>query len=207
MLYSHETSPACRIRVTLDTVYNCRCYAFICWNGLEVAGLLQTVFLEIPPNCICDEEYSSSPDQLHANLYSSTAFCIRLNSSKIHSSNNNVAACTAHFIPLHALQLLVQHAYQHPQPRIQHPLSFEYFTCCIFSTHAPLTMLGSSGSRIQLGDHADLPDLLLIPLFVVFFNRILNLLKLQDRFLIIFTAINGNELKGPFSPHCNKDEQ
>ena len=78
MLYSHETSPACRIWVTLDTVYSCWCYAFICWNGLEVEGLLQVVFLEIPPNCICGEEYSSSPDQLHAlcggaNLYSSTA--------------------------------------------------------------------------------------------------------------------------------------
>ena len=103
----------CRIWVTLDTVYNCQCYAFICWNGLEVEGLLQVVFLEIPPNCIRGEEYSSSPDQLHAfwgnaNLYLSTALCIKLNSSKIHSSNNNIAVCAAPFIPLHALQLLVQ---------------------------------------------------------------------------------------------------
>ena len=76
MLYSHETSPACRIQVALDTVYNCWCYAFICWNGLEVEGLLQAIFLEIPLNCIWCEEYSSSPGQLHAlcaNLYSSTA--------------------------------------------------------------------------------------------------------------------------------------
>ena len=56
----------CRIRVTLDAVYNCWCYAFICWNGLEVEGLLQVVFLETPPNYIHGEEYSSSPDQLHA---------------------------------------------------------------------------------------------------------------------------------------------
>ena len=26
-------------RVTLETVYDCRCYAFICWNACEVAGL------------------------------------------------------------------------------------------------------------------------------------------------------------------------
>ena len=72
----------------------------------------------------------------NANLYSSTALCIRLKSSKIHSSNNNVAACAAPFILPHALQLLVQHAYQHPQLCIQHPLSFEYFTCCILSAHS-----------------------------------------------------------------------
>ena len=108
MLYSHTTSPACRIRVTLDTVYNCQCYAFICWDGSEIEGLLQAVFLEIPPNFIRGEEYSSPPDQLHAlcgdaNLYSSTVICIRLNSSKINSSNNNVAACAAPFIPLYSL--------------------------------------------------------------------------------------------------------
>ena len=40
-----------------------------------------------------------------ANLYSITAFCIRLNSSKVHSSNNNVATCAAPFIPPHSLQL------------------------------------------------------------------------------------------------------
>ena len=191
-------------RVTLDTEFFCQCYASICWNGSEVEGLLQTVFLEIPPNCIHGKDYSPSSDQLHAlcgnaNLYLSTAFCIRLNSSKIHSSNNNVAAWAAPFIPPHALQLLVQHTYQHPQPRIQHPLSFEYFTCCLLSARTPLTVLKPSGPRIQLRDHTDLHDLPLIPLFVVFFNRILNLSKLQNSFLIIFTAINGNELKGPFS--------
>ena len=37
----------------------------------------------------------------NANLYSSTVFCIRLNSSKIHSSNNNVATCAAPFILSH----------------------------------------------------------------------------------------------------------
>ena len=127
----------CRIRVTLDTVYNCQCYAFICWNGLEVKVCCRQ--LEIPPNCIRDKEYSSSFDQLHAlenaNLYLSTALCIRLNSSKIHSSNNNVAACAAPFILPHTLQLLIQCAHQHPQPRIQHPLSFEYFTSCLLSAH------------------------------------------------------------------------
>ena len=125
----------CRLRVTLDTVYNCQCYVFICWNGLEVEVCCR--WLEIPLNCIRGKEYSSSFDQLHtfgnANLYLSTALYIRLNSSKIHSSNNNIAVCAAPFILLHALQLLIQHAYQHPQPRIQHPLSFEYFTCCILS--------------------------------------------------------------------------
>ena len=60
-------------------------------------------------------------------------------------------------------------------------------------------MLEPSGSRIQLRDHTDLIDLLLIPLFVVFFNRILNLSKLQNSLLIIFTTLNGNELKGPFT--------
>ena len=70
----------------------------------------------------------------NANLYSEYSFlCIRLNSSQIHSSNINIAACAAPFIPLHTLQLLVQCAYQHPQPHIQHSLSFEYFTCCILS--------------------------------------------------------------------------
>ena len=52
-------------------------------------------------------------------------FCIRLNSSKIHSSNNNVAACAAPFIPLRPSQLQVQCTYQLPQPRIQYPLSIE----------------------------------------------------------------------------------
>ena len=55
----------CRIRVTLDTVYNCWCYAFICWNGSKVVGLLQTVLLEIPLNCIYGEECSPSYDQVH----------------------------------------------------------------------------------------------------------------------------------------------
>ena len=59
--------------------------------------------------------------------------CIRLNSSKIHTSNNNLATCAAPFIPLHSSQLRIQHTYQLPQPRIQYPLSFEYFTCCTLS--------------------------------------------------------------------------
>ena len=128
-----------RIRVTLDTVYNCWCYAFICWNGLEVKGFYCRQ-LNIPLNCIRGRECSPSSDQLHAFggamqiCTLSTAFlCIRINSSKIDRSNNHIAACAAPFIPLHALQLLVQHAYQHPQPCIQHPLSFEYFTCCMLS--------------------------------------------------------------------------
>ena len=52
--------------------------------------------------------------------------CIRLISPEIHSSNNNTAAHARLFIPVHALQLLVQHAYQHPQAPSQQPLSFEY---------------------------------------------------------------------------------
>ena len=59
--------------------------------------------------------------------------CIRLNSSKIHSSNNNLTACTAPFIPPHSSQLRILRTYQLPQPRIQYPLSFEYFTCCTLS--------------------------------------------------------------------------
>ena len=59
--------------------------------------------------------------------------CIRLNSSKIHGSNNNLTACAAPFIPPHSSQLWVQRPYQLPQPRIQYPLSFEYFTCCRLS--------------------------------------------------------------------------
>ena len=55
--------------------------------------------------------------------------CIWLNSSKIHTSNNNLATCAAPFIPPHSSQLWIQRAYQLPQPRIQYPLSFEYFTC------------------------------------------------------------------------------
>ena len=128
----------CRIWVTLDTVCNCWCYAFISWNGFEVDFCCR--WLEILLNCICSEEYSSSFDQLHtlgdANLYLSTALCMRLNSSKIHSSTNNVAACAARFILLCTLQLLIQYTYQHPQLLIQHPLSFEYFTCCKLSAHS-----------------------------------------------------------------------
>ena len=119
----------------------------------------------------------------NANLYSEYSFlCIRLNSSKIHSSNNNIAACTAPFVLPHTLQLMVQCTYRHPQPCIQHALSFEYFTCCILSMHAPLAVLEPSGSRIQLKDHKDLLDLPLIPLFIVFFNKILDLSKLQNNF-------------------------
>ena len=47
--------------------------------------------------------------------------CIRLNSSKIHTSNNNLAACAAPFIPPHSSQLWIQHAYQLPQPCIKYP--------------------------------------------------------------------------------------
>ena len=128
----------CKIQVTLDTVYKCQCYAFICWNGLEVEVCCRQ--LEIMPNCIHGRGYSSSFDQLHAlgnaNLYLSTTLCIRLNNSKNHSSNKHIAACAAPFIHLHALQLLIQCTYQHPQPHIQHPLSFEHFTCCILSAHS-----------------------------------------------------------------------
>ena len=60
--------------------------------------------------------------------------CIRLNSSKIHSSNNNLTACAAPFIPPHSSQLRIQCTYQLPQLHIQYPLSFEYFTCCTLST-------------------------------------------------------------------------
>ena len=35
-------------------------------------------------------------------------FCIRLNSSRIHSSNNHIATCAASFIPLRSFQLQVQ---------------------------------------------------------------------------------------------------
>ena len=153
----------CRIRVTLDTVYNCQCYAFICWNGSKVVGLLQAVLLEIQPNCIHGEECSPSyrPSTCFwgdANLYPSTAFCIRLNSSKIHNSNNNVAACTAPFIPPHSLQLwdtacLSASLASHSTPSqlwVFHKLHTQ-------SVGAPPTDIGSSqDQRIQ---HRDLMDL------------------------------------------------
>ena len=64
--------------------------------------------MTVTAGCIPGEECSPSSNQLHtlcsnANLYLSTAFCIRLNSSMIHSSNNNLTACAAPFILLHAL--------------------------------------------------------------------------------------------------------
>ena len=129
----------CRIWVTLDTVYNCWCYVFICsewfgskgfaaggWIYHQTASMVQSA-VPLLTNCTLLGG--------NANLYSEYSFlCIRLNSSQIHSSNfNHAAACTAPFIPLHALQLLIQCTYQHPQPRIQHPLSFEYFTSCSLS--------------------------------------------------------------------------
>ena len=94
------------------------------------------VFLEIPPNCIRGRERSPSSDQLHAfdrqckSIPEYSNLCIRLNSSKIHSSNNNVTACAAPFIPLHSSQLQIWHTYQLPQPCIQYPLSFEYSSSC-----------------------------------------------------------------------------
>ena len=51
-----------------------------------------------------------------------------------------------------------------------------------YSALAPLTMLEPSGSKIQLKDHMDLLDLPLIPLFIDFFNKILNLSKLCNNF-------------------------
>ena len=125
--------------------------------------------------------------QGNANLYSSTAFCIRLNSSKIHSSKNHVAACAAPFIPPHSLQLRVQCTYQHPQPRFQHPLSFEYLTYCILSACALLPQhWNPQDQRIQLKDHRDLNKLSLTPFFVVLISEILNLTKLQNRFFNYF---------------------
>ena len=103
-----------------------------------------------------------------ANLYSSTTLCIRLNSSKIHSSNNNVAVCAASFILKHSLQLRVQRTYQHPQACFQYPISFEYFTCCTLSTCALLPQHWNlQDQRIQLRDLRGLNNLSLTPLFVV----------------------------------------
>ena len=76
----------------------------------------------------------------NANCTRVQQLCIRLNSSEIHSSNNNLAACAAPFIPLHSSQLQIQRAYQLPQPRIQYPLSFEYFTCCTLSARVLLPL-------------------------------------------------------------------
>ena len=66
-------------------------------------------------------------------------------------------------------------------------------------------MLESSnvpGLKIQIKDHEDLPDLPLIPLPIVFFNKVLNSMKFE-MVLTIFTAINGNEPKGPFDFRSN----
>ena len=136
----------CRIRVTLDTVYDCRCYAFICGNVCEVAGLAAVVLLEIPPNCLCGRECSPSLDQLHAfrrrckSVPEYSNLCIRLNSSKIHNSNNNVTACAAPFIPPRSSQLQTQCTYQLPQPRVQYPLSFEYPSSCTLNVRVFLLL-------------------------------------------------------------------
>ena len=176
----------CRIWMTLDTVYNCWCYVFICWNGSKVEGLLLGVFLLISPNCICGEECSFLSWPIACSLWwckSVLEYSIFLQGS---TAQIFIAECTAPFISPYTLQLLVQHAYQHPQPCIQLPSQLWVFHM-MHTQHVctPLTMVGPSGSRIQLRDHTDLSDLLLIPLFVVFFNRILNLSKLQNSFLFI----------------------
>ena len=94
----------------------------------------------------------------NANLYLSTAFCIRLNSSKIHSSNNNIPTCTAPFILLHSLQLrdtacLSASSASHSTPSqlwVFHKLYTQ-------SAGTPPTGIGSSqDQRIQ---HRDLVDL------------------------------------------------
>ena len=105
----------CRIRVTLDTVYHCRCYVCIHRNDYEVAGLAaggtsgntsqtasvveSAVPLLTNNACYCRQmQICTQVQQL----------CIRLNSSKIHTSNNNLAACAAPFIPPHSSQLWIQ---------------------------------------------------------------------------------------------------
>ena len=111
----------CRIRVTLDTVYHCWCYACIRRNDYEVVKSA----VPLLTNCTLWQamQICTRVQQL----------CIRLNSSKIHTSNNNLAACAAPFIPPHSSQLRILCTYQLPQPCMQYPLSFEYFTCCTLS--------------------------------------------------------------------------
>ena len=180
MLYSHKTSLAAEYELTLDTVYNCRCYMFIRWYGYEVECLLQAVFLEILPNCIRGEECSSSSDQLHtshtnANLHSSTAICIRLNSSKIHSSNNNLTICAAPFIlphspPASGPACLSASSASHSTPSQLQVLHL------LHTLLRALTSYSFSGSKIQLTNENP-PDLPMIPLFVVFFKKILKLIR------------------------------
>ena len=123
----------CRIWVTLDTVYNCQCYAFICrndyegssrvscrqyfWKYCRTASVVKSA-VPLLTNCMLWQamQICTQVQQL----------CIRLNSSEIHSSNNNLATCAAPFIPLHSSQLQIQCTYQLPQPCIQYPLSLSW---------------------------------------------------------------------------------
>ena len=129
-----------------------------------------------------------------ANLYTSIAFCIRLNSSRIHSSNNNAAVCAAPFISVYALQLLIQCAYQQPQSRTQPPLNFEYSASCTLracSSCKARTFYCTQIKDPQWGSwRSPWPDL---DTFALCFTS-LNLMKLKI-VQTVFTAINGNELK------------
>ena len=117
-----------------------------------------------------------------ANLYLSTTFCIRLNSSKIHSSNNHIATCAAPFILLHSPQLqdtvhLSASSASHSTPSqlwVFHKLHTQSMCALLLQTLDP------SGSNDPI---TEIPwiftNLFMIPLFVVIFNELLNLNKVM----------------------------
>ena len=69
-----------------------------------------------------------------------------------------------------------------------------------YSALALPTILEPSGSKIQLKDHKHLPDLPLIPLPIVFFNKILNSSKLWNSFNY-FCHHKWKWAKRSFQPH------
>ena len=138
----------------------------------------------------------------NANLYPSTAIlCIRLNSSKIHSSNNNLPLAQIHLyhcalssfrysMPISFLSLIFSTLSAVSIPHAAHSAcacSFSYLT---------------SNLRIQRSksfDCVDLTDLFLTPMVVTLFNWIMNLHKVAEYLsLTIFTTVSRNETKGPF---------
>ena len=76
------------------------------WSGRFAAGSTSGNTTELHPQWrVQSLSWPNTCFWGHANLYPSTAFCIRLNSSKIHKSNNNVPTCASPFILPHSLQL------------------------------------------------------------------------------------------------------
>ena len=184
MLYSHKTSPAAEyewpltqcttasaMRLSAGMVWKWR-FAVGGWKYHQTASVVKST-VPLLTNCRLLG---------NGNLYLSTALYIRLNSSKIHSSNNNVAVCAA---PSYHYTLS---SFWYSMPISIHSLAFNTFSAlsishAAYSALTPLAMLELSGSKIQFKDHKDLSDLPLIPLLIVFFHKILNSSKLWNNFM------------------------